>query len=758
MNNSTISSNAFTFASSTDGAIFSGANTLNGVTLDAASNSITNNGTLTVAGTSKLSIGILYGSGTIKLNNATIKDSSILFGSGTMLVDAGKSATFSATGTNTNSLANTTIENSGTITVNDTMTGGAINNIAAEATLIVAGALNCGAVANSGVTASENVGGIAVTGTMNCAMIDNTGRIAVNTGSLSATGAIDNDGTILVYGSLSADTIDNAGGSLYIYYNMSGATAVTASSITGSGTITVDAAGFSSGTRKVIDVTTGTGLDVNSITLVNAGAGVHLAQCVDGDVYLATQDQNQMTIYVKSNYTESSCDGHIYGYNAFSSLNDAARVAAQNGTVLDVENGTYTEITELRGAKTSVQDGTGTTEFTKAVYGGTKVDASDSVTRNTDVSIETGTFDKFFVGGNNIAMPDAETPYTVDGELQSVEISGGEFSAVVAAGDRVQKGRFRLNSDLEMSISGGQYDYIVAGGLLNSLYENTGEEERTNGKADIYGNVSLNISGGAFANDCWIFGGCISTNRELSSYDATIYGDVTVTVDCGAGNTIQLSHLVAGSHGFGQILKDPGSNSGGNTAIVFKGIGTNLSFTGDGELWGGSGRDSLSRITGECSESFVAGDRLLSFEGFTGSLNCKIRDFKSIRLVDESAVGLMAETVTVDLKGIKNWTFEYDSSLTGDFANDFFGDTLNLTGLDAVSLDDWTILTNVSETAFKGFDSFSAVSFGTGEGSAASYSSGSDVWYNSAYVMYRSGNSMLLTTNDSYVTRFGTIA
>jgi hypothetical protein len=429
-----------------------------------------------------------------------------------------------------------------------------------------------------------------------------------------------------------------------------------------------------------------------------------------------------------------------------------------------VNSGTYGEIIQLNGVKTSVQDGTGTTEFTKAVYGGTKIDdaGSGSSTRNTDIGIETGTFDRFFVGGNNIAMPTTETTYTVEGGTQSVTISGGVFTAIVATADRVQKGAFTLNSDLEMNISGGQFDYFVAGGLLNSLYENTGEEEKTNGTADIHGDISLNITGGIFANECWIYGGCISTSRSVSSYASTIYGNVTVTIDCGAGNAIQLSHLTAGSHGLGQILKDLTTQSGGNTAIVFKGNGTNLSFTADGELWGGSGRDNVSPISGKCTgDSLVAEDRLLSFEGFTSNnFNCSmIRDFKSIQLIDESNVNLTESTV--DLKGVENWTFEYDSSLSGNFGNDFTDDTLNLDPVGwsrASAEDDWTILTNGSDTAFGGFGSFSSVSFGTGEGSAASYSSGSGVWYNADYVLYRSENSMLLTTSASYVTRFGTIA
>ena len=433
-----------------------------------------------------------------------------------------------------------------------------------------------------------------------------------------------------------------------------------------------------------------------------------------------------------------------------------------------VNGGTHEDITQMNGIKTVIQESGTTTEFTKAVYGGTKIDAAGSVTRNTDVTIKAGTFERFFVGGNNIAMPDKDTVYTVtasEGEMQSVAISGGGFSAIVATADRVQKGKFTLNSDLEMNISGGVFDSFVAGGLLNSLYEKDGEVEKTNGTAEIHGDVSLNITGGAFADGCWIYGGCISTSRSVSSYASTIYGDVTVTIDCGSGNTIQLSHLVAGSHGLGQILEDSTSHSGGNTAVVFKGNNISddetplITFTDNGELWGGSGRDNVSQVTGKCADSLVEGDRLLSFEGFNGSLNCtKIRDFTSIQLNGGSAVGLTK--TTVDLKGIENWTIENGSSLSGNFGNDFTGDALALTNLDAGSpaLNDWAVLTNSSDTAFKGFGAFGSVSFGTGEGSAASYNSDRNVWYNDAYVLYCSENSMLLTTKESYTTTFGTIA
>lgn len=99
--NSTISSNTFTLSETMigAGAYFTGANTLNGVTLNASGRFVSvgegDNDSLTITGTNTLIIGDLYG--TIKLDGATIKDSSIVGvqSGGTLLVGSGKSATFS---------------------------------------------------------------------------------------------------------------------------------------------------------------------------------------------------------------------------------------------------------------------------------------------------------------------------------------------------------------------------------------------------------------------------------------------------------------------------------------------------------------------------------------------------------------------------------------------------------------------------------------------------------------------------------------
>ena len=241
----------------------------------------------------------------------------------------------------------------------------------------------------------------------------------------------------------------------------------------------------------------------------------------------------------------------------------------------------------------------------------------------------------------------------------------------------------------------------MAGGVLNSLYDKTSAD--VNGTAVINGNVSMTISGGIFDSAAWIYGGCVATNKAKGSLSSTINGDVVVTVDCGS-KAIQLSHLVVGSYGWGEInyvrdAEDPTVIvGGGNTKLVFKGSGANLSFADNGELWGGCSGDNVSPVTGKCAGvdeyddgCLVEGDRLLSFEGFTGDLNCaKIRDFSSFQMKD-SKVGLTKETV--DMSGIANWTFERTANynwagamLSGNFKNDFAGDTLNLNGfLSAVS-------------------------------------------------------------------------
>ena len=181
--NSTISSNVFT--AKVYEVDFSGACILDGVNLDMEMYNVPDDcrvfvsngdtltissgtlstgklygyGTVTVKGENELHIRELYGDG-IKLDDATIKDSSIVGGmsgnfGGTLLVESGKTATFSTTGSNRNNLANTSIINSGTsdtsygtITVNGKMTCGTVTNNAYAKIFISDADFTAGTVTN----------------------------------------------------------------------------------------------------------------------------------------------------------------------------------------------------------------------------------------------------------------------------------------------------------------------------------------------------------------------------------------------------------------------------------------------------------------------------------------------------------------------------------------------------------------------------------------------------------------------------------
>ena len=636
------------------------------------------------------------------------------------------------------------LANAGAITVT-AGTKGTESNVGSMLSVTGEAANYAGSVVldNDGAIAAGTTYGITVTNSQFDVVgaLANTGAILVNSSSLITAASIDNAnadgprGIIVIDASDYEDARTAKAGTDYVFTLGDSPTETTTY-------------------VKVIDVAgnQGTTLSLDDVVLTGAASGICLLQLEDGDICVGKVDQS--TLYVNSSWDDNTqagkevSDGEFYDYNAYSGLAAAIGKAKETDAEIVVEKlGTQSAtgyvydssqpVIQLGDVKTTINS-TDTT-YQKAVYGGEKIEGTPSdatlavvddkeiytkdETRSTEIEVSGGSFNKFIVGGNNINLANAGDSYTVTAKTvtvpdptdatkeitvalpQTVEVTGGVFNGIVATGDRVQKGELTLNSDLEMNINGGKFTAYVAGGVMNALYEKSGETETTNGKADVYGNVSLNITSGEFTDSCWIYGGCISTSRSVSSYASTIYGDVTVTVDCGTGNTIQLSHLAAGSHGMGAIKVNETTSSGGNTAIVFKGDGSNLSFTANGELWGGSGRDNLNARTGICEDSFVEGDRLLSFEGFTGDLSCtRIRDFSSIQLIGESEVGITGSSV--DLCGIENWTFEYDSSLSGNFGNNFENDTLTLDlsnlGVFSNGLS-WTLLENSNSDAFTGF-------------------------------------------------------
>lgn len=535
--------------------------------------------------------------------------------------------------------------------------------------------------------------------------------------------------------SVSATSVTNSGA-----ITIDATSSITAASITNNGTITVDPTNYdgSVSMKKVIDLA-GSGVSITGTPATATGIPdatlYHKAD--ESDYYLV--DVGRSTVYVDSdwaigNFGVTAKDGATpvekrYSlYNAFNTVNAAALEAASLGAELVIQNGTpaYDEIIKLQNAKTTIAGGS----FSKAVCGGSEVSstsAEDEMEISNTIDIQTGTFNKFFVGGN-IEMGTSITEYTVTGTQQSVNISDGEFNAIVAGGDRFRQGNFTLDSDINMTVSGGSFKTCLAGGLLNSIAGvNAGDPVfDKSSRAKITGDVNLTITGGTFDKGCWIYGGCVSSQKEKTiSTQTEIEGNVTITVnttDLEGSDKITLCNIVVGSHGWGGI--------GGNATLVFTGNGSKIQFTKDAQIWGSSSGDSLNPITQEVLSSSVEGSRILSFTGFSGTLGCeKIRAFSHIEFID-SVVTL---NDNCNLSGVENWTFENGSTLSGNFTNDFKDDTINLTGFTTAGtytlLTDTVIDTN-SDTndVFKGFGSLSGIQIGGVSVTSKSYNTDTRTW------------------------------
>ena len=453
-----------------------------------------------------------------------------------------------------------------------------------------------------------------------------------------------------------------------------------------------------------------------------------------------------------------------------------------------VDNGTYDSISVLNGVPVEIGETSGkTTLFERGVFGGIETSnaagtAGTPVEQNIDVSITGGTFEKLIAGGNFISLEDAHDEYYVRGDTQTVSISGGKIENTVAAGDRLQKGILHRVGDLDMEITGGTFTSFVAGGMMNVI------ADAQSGHACIDGNVEMKITGGTFSENSWLYGGNVSSGKSTISANSTINGSVTITVDA-AGvteNGIVLSHVVAGSHGKGHIEgKLQADDSLLGTKVVFLGGGEDdgkaVVFARNaldevvGELWGSSSSDPVDLITKKIdpSTSVVKGDRVLSFMGFNGKLDCaNIRAFSKIeikkRTQDKEGTALLTpinsavvlDHENFDLSGIDTWGFDCGSTLSGNFINDFAGDTLNLAGFTGIESPQ-TLMTDTDKSddaavetirnIFNGFGSLDTINMdGTPvssksfEGNAWTFTAGGSN-YSLALVTSEETSSMVLT-------------
>ena len=342
------------------------------------------------------------------------------------------------------------------------------------------------------------------------------------------------------------------------------------------------------------------------------------------------------------------------------------------------------------------------------IYAGGRVAGSaKSIMGNIDVSItcsEDGSFGNYYAGAEAASFDGIIEMGTV-----STTICGGKFSycgngSLLLGGTSVQK-------DSTLTIEGGTFDYFVYAGAYSR-----------GGTAVVNGDTTLVIRGGTFNSR--VFGG----NGAYSSADGgktLVNGNSCIVVD-GSSSLITFNdNVYAGSIGYGHV--------NGGTTIKFTGQGSNIVFSSDSFIMGGS---QSYRGTAE----FVGGDMLLRFEDFSGALGANVNNtFTRIEL-SGSIVAFGGETVKLDK--VSSWSIEVasdEAELTLDHGkNSFKGDSLELTLADGAVLGDeaWSVVDGVAAT-LSGWDKLSDVTI---FGKEATFSDGA--WTTDSHRLFKEDNSL----------------
>ena len=359
---------------------FVGANTLTGVVLSATADEktvkVANDSSLTVTNTT-------FTAGSVVVSAATTDPEA---SAGTLSVGGTSTLTIGSLDGTITLLDDTTLTNS-------TVYGGVISVAGSNDDVIFSGANTFTSVSNSG--------SISVTGTLNA-----TGGIE-NADSGEITIRVDSQVTANITGGkviLTSEGVSPLGSGMITVVN---------------GTIGDDVTIYDADGYELHDgslaCTIGTGATATKYYL----ATLPDANGKKTGIFLTTQDRNIM--YVNTDYSQGQAGGHIYDYNAYNALNNAAIEAAQADAELVVENGAFGSdgsVIELQFADSVLQkEDNATISFSKAVYSGAKVTVADNVIAGNTVNIETGTFQKFFVGGSNIEMNTSTTKYFINATL-----------------------------------------------------------------------------------------------------------------------------------------------------------------------------------------------------------------------------------------------------------------------------------------------------------------------------------------------------
>lgn len=376
-------------------------------------------------------------------------------------------------------------------------------------------------------------------------------------------------------------------------------------------------------------------------------------------LYLKQNDSAE--VYVCSDWAGKGAgetvdyNGNTYtiGTNAFGTVSDAQSV---NPLTIHIVGGTMTGTTVLDGQKTILE---GDATYTGVATGGKKI----------KIGID-----------NRI---------TVDGNT-NITVNGGTFKSNLIGADSVITGAARRNGNVTLTINGGNFERQVAGGMY--FYAQNPFDE-----AVLVGDVNLTINGGTF--NARVYGGNFAYLDNEFAAQTKLIGDINLTINATSEITFN-EHVTAGSRGTGRIY--------GDVNVTVTGDGSKLNFTG--KLIGDSNAGGYYTTSGGYREqSYVTGDRQVTFANFQGNFNAELLMFTTITL--DGSTNMSFTNAALNLSSVSEWNFNFGTVLNFNAGeNDFTGDDLAF-GLDGWNDSDWGVLNGADASMIAGWDKAGSVTF-----------------------------------------------
>lgn len=491
---------------------------------------------------------------------------------------------------------------------------------------------------------------------------NNYGLIDVNAATITVVAAnFKNEGTITVNAGSTVETSEYFvnKGTFNLNWN---ATLKMGNFDASSISITIDLDGFDNQERAIVVVNNQTLDEATVIRIVgqefyNKYKGY--LRYEGNTLYLKQNDSAE--VYVCSDWAGKGAgetvdyNGNTYtiGTNAFGTVSDAQSV---NPLHIHIVGGTMSK-TALKGAKTTLE---GDATYTGVITAGERVDD----------------------GVDNRRMHTGNT---------NVTVNGGTFKSHLIGGDSQISGSVRRTGNVNLTINGGSFEKQVAGGMY--FYAQNPFDE-----AVLVGDVNMTINGGTF--NMRVYGGCFAQLENEFAAQTKIIGDINLTINATSEITFN-EHVTAGSRGTGRIY--------GDINVTVTGDGSKLNFTG--KLIGDSNAGGYYTTSGGYREqSYVSGDRQVTFANFQGNFNAELLMFTTITL--DGGTNMSFTNAALDLSSVSEWNFGFGTILNFNAGeNDFTGDDLafGLDGWDDSS--DWGVLNGADASMIAGWDKADSVTF-----------------------------------------------